>query len=78
MTEVLFYSSEGWKAASLADQYFIATTLLAAQECTVLQARTAFLCVLGVLYWFAKCTICQENETIFSSLLHNLLTYTKC
>lgn len=41
-------------------------------------ACTTFLCVLNVLYWFAKRTICQEDETVFSSLFHNLLTYTKC
>lgn len=53
--------------------YFIATAFVG----TALQACTAFLCVLSVLCGFVKCTISQDNETVFLSLLHNLLIYIK-
>lgn len=52
--------------------YLPGTTWLAARKCTPLPARTTFLCVLSVLCGFGKCTICQDNEAIFTSLLHNL------
>lgn len=74
MTKGICSSSEDWKAARLEGHCGTShTTSLAAQKCTTLAARTTFLCVLSVLCGFVKCTICQDNETIFTSLLHNLL-----
>lgn len=75
VTKGICSSSEDWKAARLEGPvwYLPGTTWLAARKCTPLPARTTFLCVLSVLCGFGKCTICQDNEAIFTSLLHNLL-----